>query len=153
MRDLGNTGVDSAFGIKGHKLSRRSQLQCTLFLLPLICCSCNIERSKLFKLNNEHKLTIFLIHYLLAVPKGLPLLQFEKMMEPDTYRSKNVYHMKPENVERRDGEVFTGNLMEMNSLRRSEQFKNVLFSDNMSSMDVRERLEEAFPELSNTRYK
>ena len=75
------------------------------------------------------------------------------MMEPDTYRSKNVYHMKPENVERRDAEVFTGNLMEMNSLRRSEQFKNVLFSDNMSSMDVRERLEEAFPELSNTRYK
>ena len=61
--------------------------------------------------------------------------------------------MKPENVERHDGEVFTGNLMEMNSLRRSEQFKNVLFSDNMSSMDVRERLEEAFPELSNTRYK
>lgn len=61
--------------------------------------------------------------------------------------------MKPENVERRDAEVFTGNLMEMNSLRRSEQFKNVLFSDNMSSMDVRERLEEAFPELSNTRYK
>ena len=75
------------------------------------------------------------------------------MMEPDTYRSKHVYHMKPENVERRDGEVFTGNLMEMTSLRRSEQFKNVLFSDNMSSMDVRERLEEAFPELSNTRYK
>ena len=54
--------------------------------------------------------------------------------------------MKPENVERRDGEVFTGNLME-------KKKKNVLFSDNMSSMDVRERLEEAFPELSNTRYK
>lgn len=74
------------------------------------------------------------------------------MVEPDTYRRKNVYHLKPENVERRDGEVFTGNLMEMSSLRRSEQFKDVQFSDNMSSMDVRVRLEEVFPELSNTRY-
>ena len=110
-------------------------------------------RKATLKLNNEHKLTIFLIHYLLAVSKGLPLLQFENMVEPDTYRRKNVYHLKPENVERRDGEVFTGNLMQISSLRRSEQFKNVLFSDNMSSMDVRVRLEEAFPELSNTRYK
>ena len=74
------------------------------------------------------------------------------MVEPDTYRRKNVYHLKPENVERRDGEVFTGNLMEMSSLRRSEQFKDVQFSDNMTSMDVKERLEEVFHELSNTRY-
>ena len=74
------------------------------------------------------------------------------MEEPDTYRRKNLYLLKPENVERRNGEVFTGNLMQISSLRRSEQFKNALFSDNMSAMDVRVRLEEAFPELSNTRY-
>ena len=67
-------------------------------------------------------------------------------------RGKNVYLLKPENVTRRHDEVFTGNLMEMAQLRRSEQFKNVLFSD-MSSMDVRMRLEEAFPDLLNARYK
>ena len=68
-------------------------------------------------------------------------------------RRKNVYLLKPENVTRRHDEVFTGNLMEMAQLRSSEQFKNVLFSDNMSSMDVRVRLEEAFPDLLNARYK
>ena len=67
-------------------------------------------------------------------------------------RGKNVYLLKPENVTRRHDGVFTGNLMEMAQLRRSEQFKNVLFSD-MSSMDVRMRLEEAFPDLLNARYK
>ena len=68
-------------------------------------------------------------------------------------RGKNVYLLKPENVRRHHDEVFTGNLMEMAKLRCSEQFRNVLFSDNMSSMDVRVRLEEAFPDLSNARYK
>ena len=75
------------------------------------------------------------------------------MEELPSDRWKNVYLLKPENVTRRHDEVFTGNLMEMSQLRRSEQFKNVLFSDNMSSMNVRVRLEEAFPDLLNARYK
>ena len=65
---------------------------------------------------------------------------------------KNVLLFKCEDVTRRNGEVFTPNLMEMSKLRRSEQFKNdIVFALNMSGNDVRRKLEETFPVLVNKR--
>lgn len=73
------------------------------------------------------------------------------MEQPGLYK-KNVLLFTYGDVTRRNGEVLTPNLMGMSKLRRrSEQFKNVMFNDNMSGNDVRRRLEETFPFLVNKR--
>ena len=65
---------------------------------------------------------------------------------------KNVLLFKCEDLTRRNGEVYTPNLMRMANLRKSEQFKkDVVFNDRMSESDVKRTLEEVFPLLRNRR--
>ena len=73
-------------------------------------------------------------------------------MEQQELHKRNVLFFKPEDVTRRNGEVFTPNNMGMSKLRKSEQFKKeVVFNGGMSESDVRIRLEEVFPVLINKR--
>lgn len=66
---------------------------------------------------------------------------------------KNVLLLKPGDVTKRDDRVLTPTLNTLSQLRKTEQFKrDVVFSRNMSAVDVRKKLVEAFPALENKRY-
>ena len=66
---------------------------------------------------------------------------------------KNVLLLKPGDVTKRGDHVLTPTLNTLSQLRKTEQFKrDVVFSRNMSAVDVRKKLEEAFPALENKRY-
>lgn len=66
---------------------------------------------------------------------------------------KNVLLLKPGDVTNSGDHVFTPTLNILSKLRTTEQFeRGLVFSRNMSAVDVRKKLVEAFPELENKRY-
>ena len=66
---------------------------------------------------------------------------------------RNVLLLTPKDVTPgKNGELYTPNLSELSTLRRSEQFKTgVVFTVDMSAENVKRRLEEAFPFLIEKR--
>lgn len=75
----------------------------------------------------------------------------EQPNSTDLY-SKNVLLFKYEDVRRESNEVYTPINIEMNKLRKTEQFKRAVeFSKRMSETDVRNKLEGVFPILRNKR--
>ena len=67
---------------------------------------------------------------------------------------RDVLLLTPEDVTRRNGEVYTPDPLALSKLRRAEhaQFKSgVVFTNNISPEDVKRRLEEAFPVLISKR--
>ena len=65
---------------------------------------------------------------------------------------KNVLLLKPGDVTKGGDHVLTPTLNILSKLRKTEQFKkDVVFSRNMSAVDVTKKLVEAFPALENKR--
>lgn len=75
----------------------------------------------------------------------------EEQVPSSSYRT-NVLLFKDEDVTRSNGEMYTPNLMELSTLRRTDQFKKrVCFRKDMSDIEVSKELKKVFPVLKNRR--
>ena len=101
-----------------------------------------------------HLLSLFFITLQLlslATPVQLALIMEQQASAVDF--KKNVLLLKPGDVTKRGDRVLTPTLNTLSQLRKTEQFmRDVVFSRNMSAIDVRKKLVEAFPALENIRY-
>lgn len=71
---------------------------------------------------------------------------------PSSSYTTNVLLFKDEDVRRRNGEMYTPNLMGLSALRRTDQFRTeVCFRKDMSDIEISNELKKVFPDLTNRR--